>query len=187
MNRLLLTLGALAIAGCNSEPEVEATNASIEEVAAEVREAGGSAMIVRPGLWQSTAELESIDVPGMPPAAAEQIKKTMASAVSGHKSCLTAEQVQKPSEDFFAGQNSNCRYDRFSMKNGRMSGVMRCAQQGGSQLIEFDGSYSPDEYQMRMASTVEGAAGPGGPMKMVMRMSSKRIGDCTPGSDAAAN
>ena len=116
---------------------------------------------------------------GMPEDAVAQMKKTMARVATGHKTCLTKEQAMKPKEDFFSGANSNCRYDKFSMDDGKMTGTMRCtnAQGGGAQLIDFDGSYSPESYDMRMASTVEGASA-AGPMKMVMRVSSKRTGEC---------
>ena len=173
-------IALLLLAACDNSPKVEAENASLEEVAGKVREANaGSAMIVRPGQWESSVELESVEIPGMPPEALAQMKKTMARVATGHKTCLTPEQAKKPKEDFFAGANSNCRYDKFSMDDGKLTGTMRCTnpQGGGAQLIQFDGTYSPDSYEMRMASTVE-AASPGGPMKMVMHMTSKRTGEC---------
>lgn len=180
MRNLMLALPLLILAACDHSPTVEAENASVAQVADKVREVGGdSAMTVRPGQWESSVELESIDIPGMPPQAAAQMKKTMASVATGHKSCLTEEQARRPKEDFFAGTESNCRYDKFSMGGGKMTGTMRCTspQGGGTQLIEFNGTYGPEYYRMRMASTVEGAS-PAGPMKMVMNMASKWVGDC---------
>jgi hypothetical protein len=180
MKKYVPIMPLLFLAACDNSPKVEAENASIEEVAGKVREANaGGAMVVRPGRWESSVELESIDIPGMPEAAVAQMKKTMARVATGHKTCLTKEQAMKPKKDFFSGANSNCRYDKFSMDDGKMTGTMRCtnAQGGGAQLIDFDGSYSPESYDMRMASTVEGASA-AGPMKMVMRVSSKRTGEC---------
>ena len=180
MKKFLPIVPLLLLAACDNSPRVEAENASIEEVAGKVREANdGSTMFVKPGRWESSVELESIEVPGMPEAAVAQMKKTMARVATGQKTCLTKEQAMKPKEDFFAGAGSNCRYDKFSMDDGRMTGTMRCAnpQGGGAQLIRFDGTYSPESYEMRMDSTLEGAS-PGGPMKMVMRMTSKRTGEC---------
>ena len=179
MKKYLPIVPMLVLAACDNSPKVEAENASIEEVAGKVRAANeGSAMIVQPGQWESSVVLESIEVPGMPEAAVAQMKKTMARVATGQKTCLTPEQAEKPKEDFFAGAGSNCRYDKFSMDDGKMTGTMRCTSpQGGSQLVEFDGTYSPEAYEMRMASTLEGAS-PAGAMKMVMRMSSKRTGEC---------
>ena len=189
MKKYLPIAPLIFLAACDNSPRVEAENASIEEVAGKVRAANeGSAMIVRPGQWESSVQLESIDVPGMPPEAVAQMKKTMARVATGHKSCLTKEQAMKPKEDFFAGASSNCRYDKFSMDDGKMSGIMRCTspQGGGTQLIDFDGAYSPESYEMRMTSTVEGAS-PAGPMKMVMHMTSKRTGECDGSEKVAAN
>ena len=185
MNRLLLAPPLLMLAACNSGPRVEAENAALGEAAEKVREAGGGTMRVRPGRWVSEVTLESIDIPGMPPAAAEQIKATMAKAASGHETCLTPEQANRPREDFFAGSDGNCRYDRFSMDGGKIDGVMRCSAQGSTQLISFDGAYSPDSYDMQMRSTVE--TGPGAnPMTMAMRIKSRRVGDCDPAAAAAS-
>lgn len=177
MNRLTLALPLLLLSACDSRPEVRAENASIGEVVEQVREAGGGKMRVRPGRWVSDVTLESIDIPGMPPAAAEQIKATMAKAASGHETCLTPEQAGRPGEDFFAGSDGNCRYDNFSMDGGKIEGVMRCTAQGSTQLIRFDGAYSPDSYDMQMSSTLE--TGPGAnPMTMQMRIKSRRVGEC---------
>jgi hypothetical protein len=188
MRKILLAIPLAMIAACDRSPRVEAENATIQEVAEKVRDAnGGDVLVVRPGLWESSVELESIDIPGMPPQAVEGMKKTMASAISGHRSCLTAEQARRPSEDFFAGAEGNCRYDKFSMDDGKMSGTMRCGgPRGGTQLIQFDGNYQAEQYEMRMASTVEGASA-AGPMKMVMRMQSRRVGECDPAATSAAS
>ena len=148
MNKYLPIVPLLFLAACDKSPKVEAENASIEEVAGKVRAANaGSAMIVNPGQWESTVELESVDVPGMPPEFAAQMKKTMARVATGHKTCLTKEQAMKPKEDFFAGANSNCRYDKFSMDDGKMTGTMRCTSpQGGTPGTSIDSSSTEDSH-----------------------------------------
>lgn len=178
-----VVLVALALTACNQGPTVSAKNATVEEVAEQVKDAGGT-VTMEPGEWVTEARLDSLEIPGMPPQAAEQMKAMMAKQVSGHKYCLTKEQAEKPAEDFFSGQKSGCRYDDFQMAGGKVSGTMRCGQGGPSQTIAFQGSYTPTEYQMSMNSTVDN--GPRGSMKMAMSMNSKRIGDCA-AEDAAAN
>lgn len=184
MRTWLATMSLLGLAACSQEPTVTAENASVEEVAEQVSEAGGGSLRMQPGEWVTEARLDSLDIPGMPPAAAEQMKAMMAKQVSGHKYCLTKEEAENPAEDFFSGQKSNCRYDNFEMAGGKVTGTMRCGQGGANQTIMFDGSYTPTEYQMTMNSTVDN--GPRGMMKMAMSMNSKRVGDCAAG-DAAAN
>lgn len=186
MRALLLTLPLLTLAACNSSPSVSADNASLEEVAAKVKESGAASSIrMNPGEWVTEAKLEEMEIPGMPPQAAEQMKAMMSRQVSGHKYCLTAAQAEKPDADFFSGAKTGCTYDHFEMAGGKVSGTMRCSQGGASQTVVFDGQYSPDSYQMHMNSTVEG--GPQGSMKMAMSMNSKRVGDCAPGEAGAAN
>jgi hypothetical protein len=52
---------------------------------------------------------------------------------------------------------------------------MRCGgTEGAVQLVRFDGVYGPESYDMRMASTVQGSS----PMKMEMKISAKRVGEC---------
>ena len=41
------------LAACNNDPEVSAKNASVEEVADKVADAGGTGNFVRPGKWES--------------------------------------------------------------------------------------------------------------------------------------
>lgn len=185
MRPMLLILPLLSLAACSQEPSVTAENASMEEVAAKVRDAGGGGYQMRPGEWVSEARIQSIEIPGMPPAAAEQMKAMMAKQVHGNKFCLTPEMASKPSEDFFNGGNSGCTYDHFEMAGGKVSGTMRCGKSDASQVISFDGTYSADNYQMHMNSTVTGS--PRGPMKMEMTIGSKRLGDCQPASSGAAN
>lgn len=182
MRRSIIAWTMLSVAACNQGPTVTAENATVEEVAEQVRDAGGT-VTMEPGEWVTEARLDSLDIPGMPPAAAEQMKAMMAKQVSGHKYCLTREQAERPAEDFFGGPKSGCRYDNFQMAGGKVSGTMRCGQGESTQTIMFDGNYTPTDYRMSMNSTVDN--GSRGSMKMAMSLTSKRIGDCAAGAAAA--
>ncbi|MEO7634882.1 MAG: DUF3617 domain-containing protein [Sphingomicrobium sp.] len=182
MQRTAMTIVAIvALAACNREPQVSATNASVAEVAEKVRKAGAGESFVRPGLWESKVTIEQLDVPGMPAEMAGKMKSMMAERqMNASRHCLTAEDVKKPKEDLFAGQNKSCRYDRFNMGGGKMDAVMRCGDKNASQVMEMSGTYSPDAYQMRMANKVDVAAkGAEGAMAMKMRVDARRIGECT--------
>ena len=112
MNRAAVLIAlAFPLAACGSEPSVDEKNASVEEVAEKVREASRGDQFIRPGKWLSSVTIEEMDMPGMPPEAAEQMKRMMAQSHSS-ESCLTEEQVKQPKEEFFSG-NENCRYDHF--------------------------------------------------------------------------
>lgn len=178
---LAITALGLLAAACNREADVDVKNASVAEVAAEVRKAGAGESFVRPGLWESKITIEQLDMPGMPPDTAGKMKEMMAqNQPKSHRNCLTPEDVKQPKEDFFAGQNKGCRYDRFTMGDGKIDAVMRCDGEQATQVMEMAGTYSPDAYQMQMSNKIEAAAkGAEGSMAMRMRIDSKRIGECS--------
>jgi len=170
---------ALALAACNRSPSIDAKNASVDEVAAKVRAASGSGSFVRPGEWQSNMTIDAFDIPGMPP---EMVKRMKSAAAQNQQheftSCLTAEDVKQPKGKFFTG-NEQCRYDHFTMGGGKIDAAMRCPSgQGMTQVMTMQGTYSPDQYQMRMTMKGEGVSGPVAGMTMQMRVNSKRIGEC---------
>ena len=176
---------ALALAACGNDAEVDARNASVAEVAEQVADAGGTGQFVRPGKWQSRVQIEKFEIPGAPPEAASAMR-SMQQRAQVHESCLTPEEAKRPKEDFFAGAGKNCRYDRFTMGNGKIDAVMNCAGEGMAQTMAMQGTYGPDAYQMRMSMNARagGAGGsgaearPASGMTMTMRVDAKRIGEC---------
>lgn len=178
MKRFII-LAALPLAACNQGPSVSATNASTEEVAAKVDAAGGGAMM-SPGQWQGTVAIGDVKVPGMPAAAAEQVKATMSKAQS-FTTCLTAEDAKQPKGNFFGGdQSGQCKYDHFTMSGGNIDAVQTCTVAGVQRKMTMKGNYSPDSYKIAVTSTGQGGGGnPMGNMEMTMTMEAKRTGECT--------
>lgn len=178
MNRPILPLIMLVtVAGCSKEPTVEAHNASVSDVANQVAEATEGGEFIRPGKWASTMVMDELSAPNMPPEMAAHMKSVLGQERKS-ESCLTPEQVNKPKEDFFAGQNNNCRYDHFKMAGGKIDAKMRCSQGGVSQVMEMAGTYGPDSYSAVMSAQMEGMGSPGA-MTMRMHVSAKRVGECT--------
>jgi hypothetical protein len=176
--RVVALLPLIFLAACGPEPDVDARNASVEEVADQVRNAGNSERFISPGRWVSTVTFEEMIAPGMPPQAAEQMKQMMGQGQK-FESCLTEEQANRPSEEFFAGNTSNqCRYEHFTMGSGKIDAKMRCDQGQVTLVLAMEGSYSPDAYQMQMTTSFEGAPEPASGMRMRMRIDAKRAGEC---------
>ena len=176
MNRLLLALPLVAVAACNSEPEVKMENASVGEVAQAVRRQGGGDSFVNPGKWQQTATLLEIEAPGMPPEAKHMMSQAMNKA-QVHEVCLTPEQARSPKEDFFAGADKNCRYEHFNWGDGKIDLKLNCKHPNATQTMTMVGNYSPEAYTMTMTANNLGG-GPAGEMTMKMKVDAKRIGDC---------
>ena len=156
----LLLACALPLAACDSGPEVDARNASVEDVAEQVADALRDSF-VRPGKWQSRVQIEEFELPGAPPEA-KTAMRGMHDKAQVFESCLTPEEAKRPKEDFFAGANKNCRYDHFTMGEGKIDAVMKCSGEGMAQTMAMQGSYGPDAYQMRMSMKADAGAGSGG-------------------------
>ena len=167
---------ALALAACSKGPDIHEENASVAEVANKVADAGGAASFVRPGRWESKVTIEEMKIPGMSADMANQMPNFQGREQTS-VNCLSEEDVKRPKEDFFTGDNKNCRYDRFTMADGKIDAVMKCTDQGATHTMTMQGSYSPTTYNMTMSmqGAGEGAAG----MSMKMRVDAKHAGQCT--------
>jgi len=185
MKHCLVLIAAVAavaaLAGCNKSPQVDAKNASVAEVAQKVREANAGGTFVNPGKWQSKVTIDAFEVPGMPPEFAARMKSRMAQMQERtFETCLTKEEAKRPNEDFFAGRGSACRYDHFTMGDGKIDAQMRCGgTDGATQVMTMVGTYAPDSYNMQMAMSRQGGRNVAAGTTMKMRIDSHRVGECT--------
>jgi len=176
MIRFVLALPLLALAACDSSPDVNARNAKPSDVAVKMRDAAGKGSFVRPGQWEQSVTLIKIEAPGMPPEARAYMQKAM-DKVQVHSVCLSKEQAEKPREDFFAGADQNCTYEHFNWGGGKIDVKLVCKHQQATTTMAMTGDYSPDNYVLNMTST-NNSTGAAGDMVMTMKVDAKRTGDC---------
>lgn len=174
--RIWPVIPLLALAACGSESKIEMENASVAEVAEEMREAK-TASFVNPGRWEQRATLLAIEAPGMPPEAREMMGKAVGQA-QVHDACLTPEQAKNPREDFFFAAEKNCRYEHFNWGDDKIDLKLNCDHPNAKQTMALVGDYQPNSYTMNMTATSAGAE-PGVQMTMKMRVDAKRVGECT--------
>ncbi|MFL6789415.1 MAG: DUF3617 domain-containing protein [Sphingomicrobium sp.] len=176
MKHVALALPLFCLAACSSEPEVKMENASVGEVATEMRKTVGKDSFVEPGQWEQTVTMVKIDAPGMPPEARQMMQQAMGKA-QVHALCLSPEQAKSPKEDFFTGADRNCRYEHFNWGDGKIDLKLNCKHPGASQTMAMVGTYSPKAYSMTMTATNVGGRAEE-QMVMTMKVDAKRTGEC---------
>ena len=173
-------LAILSLAACNKGPQVNLKNATAGEVTQAVKQSGvmNGGRMVEPGLWESKVTVQEMNIPGIPAQYAERMKQSMAEhQQQTSKRCLTAAEVRKPKEDFFAGEDKSCKYQHFTMGDGKIDIQMVCSEEGSTQTTNMSGSYTPTSYSMDMSSNASGGEQKG--MTMKMHVDSRRVGECT--------
>ena len=119
--RAAIALIPLALlAACNDAGTVDKKNASTAEVAKSVADAG---MKLNPGRWELTMQFKKFEVEDMPPEAKAMMQK-MLGETRTFASCLTKEEAEKPDGKFFGQQGEDCKYDTFTMGNGKIDATM---------------------------------------------------------------
>jgi hypothetical protein len=185
--QLILGAAALALAACGSSRGDDgnagagngsAGNASASNGPAAAATGGGSetGVTLQPGEWEMKMEVVNVKVEGLPEGIAEGMKKEGAKA---SRTCMTPEEAKGPKPDIFTKDNpGNCKSEGFSWANGRIQGKTTCSGEGGvgKTQMTMDGRYSPQSIDMSMKSETDMM---GKAMVMEMRMTGRRVGECT--------
>lgn len=170
----------LALASCSSpEPASEGTageaaagdGESDASVAAKVAAANVKPL---PGRWEVQMQVKSFDIPGVPAAMKDMLRNEM---TRQHMvaTCLTPEEAAQPQGKFFKPGNDQCSYKSFEMEGGKIAATMTCSEQGMTQDMRMEGTYSEDAYDIAIETNGEMN---GQPMTMAMDIVSKRVGEC---------
>lgn len=170
--RFLIAASLLALAACGSKGDGNSTSSGGGLL--------GGAVQLQPGEWEMTMQVVDYKAPGMPAAAAEQMK---AAPPTTTKDCMTEEEAKGPKPDAFSpSQNGlNCKQENFSWANGRISGKTSCegANGTGKMSMTMDGNYTPTTMTINIKNETMTAANVGASIEM--RVSGRRIGECPAG------
>jgi hypothetical protein len=173
---LTMTAAALALAACGSSADKSGGNGTA------AAGGGGSGVSLEPGEWEMKMEVVSVAAEGLPPGMADSLKK---SASRTDRTCMTPEEAKAPKGDMFSGsKTSGCKSEGFKWEGGRIEGKTVCPGQGGAgeTTMTMAGNYSGDSMDMTMKSQTDLM---GKPMTMEMRVSGKRVGECSAATKAA--
>ena len=170
---VLATALLAACSGQSGNDQTAADGAAPAEAGSGAGEAGLAAL--QPGEWETTVEVLSMEVPGMPAGmAAPAIPPTTT------RHCVTPEEAAQPNAEFFAGnaEGAACQRENFTIANGRISGVITCAAEGTTIRSEMNGQFASDRYEVtsRTQTTAQGMT-----MNGETRLTARRVGDCPAG------
>ncbi len=175
---------ALVLAGCGGAEEEAADGAAMSpEQAAEAME---DVVEARPGQYETRVQLVDIampDVPGVGEAQMAQMREMLAGSTNTTSTfCLTPEEAaQGPQRMVREMAEADCTFERFDVSGGDLSARMQCRNPQGLQgTYTLEGEMTPESSDMRMqiVQAMPGVAG-GGQMEMDMRVTSRRVGECT--------
>ena len=128
---------------------------------------------LRPGMWEHTSTVTSMEMPGAPAG----MGAAMAGQTTTISSCLTAEQLAEGPEALFNQSQGQCAYDNFEMGGGVVAASGACSAPGGQGAMTMvsSGTYTATTYEAK--STISMTM-PGGEMKIQAESSGRRTGDC---------
>jgi hypothetical protein len=186
---LILSAAVLALAACGSGDKAGESGgngsapAASGGTSAPAASGGSSAsgVTLQPGEWEMKMEVVDVKVAGLPPGLAESMKSQ---AGGTNKTCMTPEEAKGPKGDIFAGDKSGqCKSEGFRWAGGRIQGKTTCPGQGGTgqTVMTMDGTYTAQNIDMTMKSETELM---GKPLTMEMRVTGRRVGECS-AADAA--
>lgn len=170
-----LVLVLVALSGCGrNEPDKG------DAAAAASPAAGAGIERPQPGKYRVTTKITDYSVPGMPAAAAKQMQGMFSQTGQSAEFCLTPEQAKMGYEDMTRRTaQGDCRYDRFSAKDGKLDAAMSCTPgQGMTTVSTVTGTFSAQGSQMKIVADAKGTSLPGGAMHMESEVTTERLGDC---------
>lgn len=168
---ITMTLAAALLASCDRGPSVDMTNATPEQVAAEVKKSGVAQELQKPGKWAVRTELVDLKAPGAPAGQLELMKKMMSQPV---EKCVTADDLKQATA--LIGDNpAGCVFDHYKLSSGTIDGEAHCTRGDIKQHMVMKGTYTGDTTETTMTSEVSGG---GKTMSMTMKIKAQRIGPC---------
>ena len=175
---LTLTLAAIAVSSCGSEPEEQANALSEEQIAAEV----GKLPLPQAGLYKRTTSVLELTVPGASDEDMARMKTEAEKENDVREECLTEEDAANGYKDMVralgeAQDGLTCDFSEFASDGSRIDAKLLCdAPLGASAKIAIAGTIEPDSTDLELDMGIDVAIV--GEMTMKLAMQSERIGAC---------
>lgn len=166
---IIAAAGAVLVAGC-SGGGADADAKGEVEVKGAVAAAKAQGVMPEPGQYKATMTMTGIDLPGVPAGHGGGMTTTT-------NYCLTEEDVAKGFEEMIKrGQDGECSYENFSLKDGKMDAVMNCKSAEGGARMTMAGTVTPTSSEITASSAIDMAEMGKGTMNFTVKH--ERTGDC---------
>jgi hypothetical protein len=147
---------------------------------------GGGSDQIQPGMWETTTRMTEIEVPGMPPEIAQQMKAQMQNQSQTQSQCITPEQAANPAGNVLnqGSDAQGCNFSDSTFAGGRINVRGTCPGPGGqgSATMSWEGSYTATTMEGRIRAEVQAPAGAAATGPQTIRMSgtlsARRTGEC---------
>jgi hypothetical protein len=151
---------------------------------------GGGSVALQPGMWETTVQFTTIDMPGAPPGAAEAMRAMMGQPQT-RSNCMTPEQAANPAGSMAApeGAGADCRFEQNGFDNGTINVRGTCTNPTrGNLQMTMTGNYTATTMEATVNQTMTAPPNTQGPQSIRLegRMTARRTGDC-PAGGAAGN
>lgn len=142
---------------------------------------GGDSVALQPGQWETTVQFSSIEIPGAPPEAVQQMRQMMQQPQT-RSECITPEQAANPAGNMMNPGGSNCNFTENTFAGGNINVQGSCQQPGqGNVQMQMEGSYTATTMQANISTEVQAPPGmPGGAqtVRMSGNLNARRTGEC---------
>jgi uncharacterized protein DUF3617 len=141
-----------------------------------------SAVSLQPGMWETTVQFTSIDLPGASPQELAAMRAMMGRPQT-HSQCMTPEQAANPTQRMMnpPGNGNACRFSESVFAGGTIRVHGSCQAPGrGTSVTGMEGTYTATTIQATISNEIQGMPGPTGPQsaRMSGTLSARRTGDC---------
>lgn len=177
-NYTLPLIAGLALAACGDSGTVEDPS-DPEQIAAATRDLPKP----QPGEYRTSGELVEFEMPGASEEEVQMLRGMMESGATQERTfCMTQEEADSGYREFLENlqQGSDeCEFTEFSVSGNSLDATMSCDDGSGSTgTMAFGGTISETSQDMTVTMDMNNAMMEGQSMRMVMRTTSERIGDC---------
>ena len=178
----LLASAALSLSACGDQAPTKADAAA---GATSTEPALDRPMAMQSGQYSARVQFLRFELPGLPPAAAAQMRQQMEQATAVEQSyCVTDTEARRSQEDRLREMSraqGDCAFEQFDVDGTNITSRLQCTNMpgGGSATMVMAGTMAGTESDVRIVTTMTNAAVPQANATIEMRATTTRTGACT--------